>query len=186
MKPNHFNFDRTLYDILQQQHLREFTIRELRNEYAARLDGCPFSLVQIRKYIYSQVRRMLRIGWVKYDTVRLNRNQVYHLLNFPETTNLVLISSPIFNTSTTDSRNIKIKDGVHNKSEEEKYLKSILDDLTSKIAFSIGELECYKGLIKTLPQMKKRIESEYIKSTDEKNRLLGHIKAINKLLEKNH
>lgn len=183
MKPNYFNFDRTLYDILQQQHLRVFTIRELRNEYAARLEIKKINLVQIRRYIYTQVRRMLRIGWVKYDEIRLNRNQAYHLLRFPEEIKLVLISSPIIENSKPDELPLK-KGSMRSLNDEEDYLKSILDDINSRVSFSMGELECYKELIKSLPQLKNKIELEYVKSVDEKNRLLGHAKAINKLLAK--
>lgn len=192
MKPNHFNFDRTLYQILQSQHPKEFTVRKLRDEYAQSLKESTVSLTEIRKYIYTQIRRMLRIGWITYGPVRAKRNQVYHLHSFPENMNLVLVKSPISRPFIKgvegNSKNIKkiiIEDYffIENK-EEGEYLSLMIDDIKFRITSSLGELECYQKLMKDLPQIKEKVEKEYDKAQEENLRLMGQLNAIEKIIEK--
>ena len=71
MKSASFIFDRRLYELLQEPGRATFTTRELRDAYAKNLDGMNFRLTDVRRYVYEQVRRMLRMGWVVLDEERL-------------------------------------------------------------------------------------------------------------------
>ena len=62
MKSDSFIVDRRLYDLFQQGHLSQFTIRDLRDAYAAHSLGMTFSSSELRRYVYEQIRRMLRDG----------------------------------------------------------------------------------------------------------------------------
>lgn len=83
MKTHSFTFDRRLFDLLQQEGYAQFTTRDLRDAYARCLDGTSFSLSDVRRYVYGQIRRMLHIGWVVQDSQRRKRGQVYHLKSIP-------------------------------------------------------------------------------------------------------
>lgn len=90
MKSASFIFDRRLYELLQEQGRTTFTTRELRDAYAERL-GKGFSLNDVRRYVYEQIRRMLRLGWLVLDEERRTRGQVYHLKTLPARAQLELI-----------------------------------------------------------------------------------------------
>lgn len=62
MKPATFILDRRLYELLQEEGRSQFTTRELRDAYAQRLGGLTFRLGDVRRYVYEQIRRMLRAG----------------------------------------------------------------------------------------------------------------------------
>ena len=61
MKSASFIFDRRLYELLQEEGRTRFTIRELRDAYAKHLDGMTYRIGDLRRYVYEQMRRMLRI-----------------------------------------------------------------------------------------------------------------------------
>lgn len=64
MKHDSFEFDRQLYDLLCQEIHQRFTTRQLRDAYAATLDFPGYELGAVRIYVYEQIRRLIRAGWV--------------------------------------------------------------------------------------------------------------------------
>lgn len=97
MKPDTFAFDRHLFDLLRQPQHAQFTTRDLREAYAGYLDPGSFRLSDLRRYVYEQIRRLLRAGWIARDEEHRQRGQVYHLL---ETTASIwflwVVASPRF------------------------------------------------------------------------------------------
>ena len=83
MKSASFIFDRRLYELLQEPGRATFTTRELRDAYAARLKGTHFRIADVRRYVYEQIRRLVRAGWVVLDEDRRVRGQIYHLKPTP-------------------------------------------------------------------------------------------------------
>lgn len=71
MKSASFIFDRRLYELLQEEGNIRFTTRELRDAYAKRLEGVTFRIADVRRYVYEQIRRLLRTGWLVLDEERL-------------------------------------------------------------------------------------------------------------------
>src|SRR5690606_10560723 len=84
MKPASFILDRELYEVLQEEGHSQFTTRDLRDAYAKRLEGMDFQLGDVRRFVYEQIRRMIRTGWLVPDQVQRKRGQIYHLRPFPE------------------------------------------------------------------------------------------------------
>ncbi len=93
MKSASFIFDRRLYELLQEPGRTTFTTRELRDAYAARLNGTHFRIADVRRYVYEQIRRLVRAGWVALDEDRRVRGQVYHLQPIPAHLQLELIDN---------------------------------------------------------------------------------------------
>lgn len=89
MKLASFVFDRQPYKLLQEEGYSQFTTRELRNAYAKRLEGLDFQLGEVRRFVYEQIRRMLRVGWLTPDIGQRKRGQVFHLRPFPKNLKLV-------------------------------------------------------------------------------------------------
>jgi len=98
MKPATFILDRCLYELLQEEGRSQFTTRELRDAYAQRLGGLTFRLGDVRRYVYEQIRRMLRAGWLLPDEERRSRGQVYHLQPLPENLQLELVDGGFENS----------------------------------------------------------------------------------------
>ena len=73
MKSATFILDRRLYEMLQEDGRTHFTTGELRDAYAKRLAGMTFRIGDVRRYVYEQIRRMLRIGLLAYDEERRTR-----------------------------------------------------------------------------------------------------------------
>lgn len=184
MKPDTFTFDRHLFDLLRQPQYAQFTTREIRDAYAQHLDPGSFRLSDLRRYVYEQIRRLLRAGWVARDQERRQRGQVYHLLETPERLNLVLMDSgfaeicPTAFAATQAPSAIGLKD-VNSISRLEQQLKEIRLDFLS----SIGETERYKQLFVEMPHIKDRIENEYFEARDRSSKLLGHVRALENILE---
>ncbi len=101
MKSASFIFDRRLYELLQEEGRSRFTTRELRDAYAKHLDGMTFRIGDVRRYVYEQIRRMLRMGWVVLDEERRSRGQVYHLQPIPAHLQLELIDNGFENSHKT-------------------------------------------------------------------------------------
>jgi len=93
MKSASFIFDRRLYELLQEPGRTSFTTRELRDAYAARLSGTQFRIADVRRYVYEQIRRLVRAGWVSPDGDRRVRGQVYHLQPIPVHLQLELVDN---------------------------------------------------------------------------------------------
>uniref|UniRef100_UPI000ADB3C56 hypothetical protein n=1 Tax=Pseudomonas sp. Ga0074129 TaxID=1752219 RepID=UPI000ADB3C56 len=124
MKSASFIFDRRLYELLQEPGRATFTTRELRDAYAARLSGTPFRIADVRRYVYEQIRRLVRAGWVVLDEDRRVRGQIYHLQPIPVHLQLELIDSgfennlmaagvPELETAVRDVETLPLKSSAH-------------------------------------------------------------------------
>jgi hypothetical protein len=187
MKSDLFIVDRRLYDLFQQGEHPQFTIRALRDAYAKHLVGMTFSSSDLRRYVYEQVRRMLRVGWVIQDKRRLKRGQVYHLQPIPENLRLKPIDNgyesrakPMSKQMQVPTRSLDLeRPGV----DVTEHLKSILKEIRLDFLSSMGEAERYKQLLDEMPHLKDQMESEYFEARDRSSRLLGHLRAVEKTLK---
>ena len=190
MKSASLIFDRRLYELLQEEGRARFTTRELRDAYAARLKGTHFRIADVRRYVYEQIRRLVRAGWVVLDEDRRARGQVYHLQPIPAHLQLALIDNgfensliaagvPETETVVSDVGAMPLKSTANTDLQLEVLHKEIrLDFLTS-----IGEAERFKLLLDDMPHLRDKVEGEYLNARDRSSRLLGHLRAIEKTLK---
>lgn len=190
MKSASFIFDRRLYELLQEPGRATFTTRELRDAYAARLSGTPFRIADVRRYVYEQIRRLVRAGWVVLDEDRRIRGQVYHQQPIPTHLQLELIDNgfkdsllaagvPEPDKAVRDLEALPLKSSVNTDLQLEALHKEIrLDFLTS-----MGEAERFKLLLDEMPHLRDKVEGDYLEARDRSSRLLGHLRAIEKTLK---
>ena len=190
MKSASFTFDRRLYELLQEEGRSRFTTRELRDAYAKRLDGMTFRIGDVRRYVYEQIRRLVRAGWVSPDEDRRVRGQVYHLQPIPTHLQLELIDNGFENnvmdagvpepgTTVRDVEALPLKSSANTDLQLEALHKEIrLDFLTS-----MGEAERFKLLLDEMPHLRDKLEGDYLEARDRSSRLLGHLRAIEKTLK---
>lgn len=184
MKPDTFTFDRHLFDLLRQPQHAQFTTRDLRDAYAQYLDPGSFRLSDLRRYVYEQIRRLIRAGWIARDEEHRQRGQVYHLLETPNSLNLVLVGSGFAEISSAahaaaQATSVIGPTDLYLISRLEQQLKETRLDFLS----SMGETERYKQLFEEMPHIKDRIENEYFEARDRSSKLLGHVRALEKTLE---
>ncbi len=189
MKSDSFIFDSRLYHLLQQDRFAKFTTRELRDGYAECLVGTSFNINEVRYYVYEQIRRMVRVGWVRYDAERRKRGQIYHLGPIPPSLNLELVEgaftpnppqlpeSQLFQVGNTPQTSSVIESEVVDR------LESLQKEIRLDFLTSMGEAERYKQLLDDMPHLKARVEVEYFDARDRSSRLLGHLRAVEKTLE---
>lgn len=189
MKSDSFIFDSRLYHLLQQDRFAQFTTRELRDGYAECLVGISFNINEVRYYVYEQIRRMVRVGWVRYDSERRKRGQIYHLGPIPPSLNLELVEgtfmpnppqlpeSQLFQFGNSSQTSSVIESEVVDR------LESLQKEIRLDFLTSMGEAERYKQLLDDMPHLKARVEVEYFDARDRSSRLLGHLRAVEKTLE---
>ncbi|MDA7086239.1 hypothetical protein PH586_07590 [Pseudomonas sp. SA3-5] len=190
MKSASFIFDRRLYGLLQEEGRTKFTIRELRDAYAKSLEGMNFRIADVRRYVYEQIRRLLRMGWVVLDKDRRVRGQVYHLQPIPAHLQLELIDNgfesslktievPEQEPSATELQALPIKSSANTDQQLETLHKEIRLDFLS----SMGEAERYKLLLDEMPHLRDKVEGDYLEARDRSSRLHGHLRAIERTLK---
>jgi len=187
MKADSFILDRRLYDLFQQGHLRQFTTQDLRDAYATHLTGITFNSSDLRRYVYEQIRRMLRIGWVIQDEKRQKRGQIFHWQGIPVNLQLELIDHGY--ESSVKQVSSSLHQALHSLDPEQpapsviEHLESILKEIRLDFLSSMGEAERYKQLLDEMPHLKDQVETEYLEARDRSSRLLGHLRAVEKTLK---
>jgi len=190
MKSASYIFDKRLYELLHEEGHSTFTTRELRDAYAKRLGGMTFNVGDLRRYVYEQIRRMLRIGWLAHDEERLTRGQVYHLQPIPAHLQLELIENGFENSLKTESEPNQeplLLDetavSLNPSAGSDQRLKLLHKEIRLDFLSSMGEAERYKLLLDDMPYLRDKVESEYLEARDRSSRLLGHLRAIEKTLK---
>jgi len=190
MKSASFTFDRRLYELLQEPGRATFTTRELRDAYAARLKGAHFRIADVRRYVYEQIRRLVRAGWVVQDEDRRVRGQVYHVQAIPAHLQLELVESGFENSlmaagvpepdkAVRDLEALPLKSTANTDLQLEALHKEIRLDFLA----SMGEAERFKLLLDEMPHLRDKVEGDYLEARDRSSRLLGHLRAIEKTLK---
>lgn len=187
MKTSSFALDRRLHELLQEEGRTKFTTRSLRDAYAERLEGTSFRLNDVRRYVYEQIRRLVRVGWLVPDEDRRTRGQVFQLLAFPTHLNLELIDNG-FENSLRPARTITSQEpkGPGQRAlppDAEERLERKLKEMQLDFLSSMGEAEQYKQLVDEMPQLREILESEYREARDRSSRLLGRLRAVERALK---
>lgn len=193
MKSNSFNLDRRIYELLQDERFAQFTTREMRDAYSSQLEGIPHKTTDVRRYVYEQIRRMLRVGWLTPDEERRKRDQIYHLCLMPEHLKLTLIDNGFEKSLKSTGEETREEepvspdpalDPIHTEAETGAYerLEAALKEVRLDFLASVGEAERYKQMLDEMPHLRNHVESEYREARDRSSRLLGHVQAIEKTI----
>jgi len=190
MKSASFSFDRRLHELLQEDGRTKFTIRELRDAYARQLDDTNFRIADVRRYVYEQIRRVLRMGWVVLDEDRRSRGQVYHLKPVPAHLQLEVIDNGFENSLKTASEPGQepsvLDDAIEPlkpSDDADQHLEALHKEIRLDFLSTMGEAERYKLLLEDMPHLRDKVEGEYLEARDRSSRLLGHLRAIEKTLK---
>jgi len=189
MKSASLIFDRRLYELLWMSGRTRFTTRDLCDAYAAGQDGLEFSLVDVRRYVTKQIRRMLRLGLAVANEGRGVRGLVYHLQPVPNSLQLELIDNG-FETSLPAAELAEHKSAseepkplaLKSSADTDQQLEALYKEIRLDFLASMGEAERFKLLMDEMPHLRGKVEDEYMEARDRSSRLLGHLRAIEKTL----
>lgn len=184
MKSAIFRLDRQLYELLTDERCQQFTIRSLRDSYAIRAGGLAEGL-DLWRYIYDQVRRLVRMRWVSQDLVKRRRDQIFHVMTMPADITLVLVDPKAAATYTNAASNQSII-GAPNKQRHNspaEHLESLAKEIRLDMLTAMGEAERYKQLFTEIPMLRTQIEGDYLEARDRSSKLLGHLRAIENTLK---
>lgn len=186
MRHDSFEFDRQLYDLLCQEQNQEFTTRQLRDCFAATLEP-GYELGAVRIYVYEQIRRLIRAGWVSKSAGLRKRGQLFRLLEKPGRINLILMPSRFprsANPASELTQNAHRTEGVFEDpaaldcKADQGRIEEMLKETRLDLLSSMGETERYKQLFEEIPHLKSRLEGAYHEVRDRSSRLLGHLRAL--------
>lgn len=185
MKSTPFELDRRIYELLQQEEFAHITTRDLRDAYAKRLEGTIFRLSDVRRYVYEQIRRLLRAGWLLPDEERRTRGQVYHRQPIPAHLQLELIDNGFERSLKTvcepePGASVLGQGRIPPKSASgmEQGLEARHQEIRLDFLSSMGEVECYKQLLDDMPHLRDKVNGAYVEAKDRSSRLLGHLRAV--------
>jgi hypothetical protein len=190
MKSASFIFDRRLYELLQEQGRTTFTTRDLRDAYAACLKGTHFRIADVRRYVYEQIRRLVRAGLVLPDENRRVRGQVYHLQPTPAHVQLELIDNGFENSlmaTGLPEPGIAVRaleaSPLNSSANTDLQLEALHKEIRLDFLTTMGEAERFKLLLDHMPHLRDKVEGDYLEARDRSSRLLGHLRAIEKTLK---
>ncbi|KFE51806.1 hypothetical protein [Pseudomonas syringae] len=191
MRDDSFEFDRQLYRLLCQEQHQEFTTRQLRDAYAATLEP-GYELGAVRIYVYEQIRRLIRAGWISKSAGLRKRGQVFRLLEKPARITLVLVDSrcPQSAESATEltahshsTQDVFVDPVASASTADHGRIEEMLKETRLDLLSSMGETERYKQLFEEMPHLKNRLEGAYHEVRDRSSRLLGHLRALETTLK---
>lgn len=185
MKPAIFKLDRRVFELLKDGDFQQFTIRSLRDAYALLLGGAVND-TDLWRYIYDQVLRLKRVGWVQQDPVRRRRDQIFHVLDKPAAVSLSLVhrrfSNACHSALSEDGAGVA-QPRARSETCPTRRLESLAKEIRLDMLSALGEAERYKQLFTEMPVLKARVEDDYIEARDRSSRLLGHLRAIENTLK---
>ncbi|BAN52433.1 MULTISPECIES: hypothetical protein [Pseudomonas] len=187
MKSPSFSLDRRIHELLQKAEFERFTPRSLRDAYASAY-AVPRELASdLRRYIFRQLIRLQRVGWITRDPEKKGRDQVYHLANLPSSVSLLLVEEGYLSTAATNQLNNDMsktcRDDVPDARTTQN-LQGMVKEARLDFLTSMGEAERYKQLLDDMPHLQPKLENDYIEARDRSSRLLGHLRAMEKTLKK--
>lgn len=184
MKSAIFRLDRQLYELLTDERCQQFTIRSLRDSYANRACGLAEGL-DLWRYIYDQVQRLVRMGWVSQDPIKRRRDQIFHVMTMPPDITLVLIDAKAAakDTDAVPSQSIVRAHNQQGHRSPTEHLESLAKEIRLDMLAAMGEAERYKQLLTEIPILRTQIEGDYLEARDRSSKLLGHLRAIENTLK---
>ncbi len=187
--------DQVLYELLMEEELRSFTVLQLRDAYADRVELNGLQLPRLRVYIYDQVRRLEKVGWVKIDDEKTKRNQIYHVLSQPEHVSvrsrlpalgmrLKQASEPEIDSSDQYEVSYKQREFAKARSNSSSKLEEKLKETKLDFLTTLGESESYKQIMEDMPELHDQLIQDFDRAREKSLKLLGQVRAYETAIER--
>lgn len=171
-----FPLDQQIYELLSDEAFQQFTTLELRDAYAKHLKDDAFELDDLRYYVYSEIRRMMKVGWVARADGSIDGQPIYQLNPRPDGLKLVLTNSGFASSQAA----AETESTAANTTEQ---LEAMHKELRLDFLAALGESERYKKIFDEMPHLRDTIEQAFSEAKDKSSRLLGHLQAVEQTLK---
>lgn len=187
--------DQVLFELLMEEELRSFTVLQLREAYALRVELNGLGLPRLRVYIYDQVRRLERVGWVKIDEEKTKRHQLYHIVGQPERIS-VRAQLPALGMQIKPADEHQVEPAkLHQTCGEQQKTNEVRNDSSSKLEeklkeakldflTTLGESESYKQIMEDMPELHDQLVQDFDRAREKSLKLLGRVRAYETALER--
>ncbi|WP_444994512.1 hypothetical protein [Aliikangiella sp. IMCC44359] len=165
--------DEHLNSVIQAKSFDNFTVIQLRDAYIADI-AVLASAVEVRKFVYRQVLRFLRLGILEKEEARNSRESKYY-------------KPPKFHKTKFKTRTLNSSSQItiaprENNNDAIMKIEELLKQYKIDLLASVGESEEYMRLYQSNPEFKALLETEYHQARDQSSKLLGKIKALKTVL----
>ncbi|MDR5900140.1 hypothetical protein QC823_14250 [Halomonas vilamensis] len=162
-------------------------------------DVNPAHKAPLRRFIYERVRKLVKAQFVEKDSETRKRGQQYHVSPLLMETDLGTdeddFASWLHRTNPQTSQKPVINDARQSPSEEGRQadkapadshsvLEKKLNDAQSRFLESLGEVEGFQQLMSDHPELKSSLSIDYRSAHERSSRLLGHVSALEKALNR--
>jgi hypothetical protein len=183
MKERTFPIDQILSEIIQSSRLVSFTITELRKEYMSCMPGCSsHSPNEVRRYLYKQVGRLVRIGWLSKDGERMSRNIKYRIIELPAGTILKQTEPWIAQETQSEPSICSLNTDLNpSKAIEASSLHDIeakLNKVSVDLIATVGEAETYRAILDEHPWLQEKLKDTYLITKNKSLNLMGQLRAL--------
>ncbi|MDR5900150.1 hypothetical protein QC823_14315 [Halomonas vilamensis] len=195
------SIDRRVFELLLAPENSQFTVRGIRNQYAEHYGIVSEDRAELRRFLYENIKKLIRVGAVKQDDQRRKRDQIFHVLS---TINEIPINldGEIFESwhsrqlSSLEKRKSKApesflidsdKDFSDNKKQNKNQsstLEKKLREVQSEFLTTMGEVETLRELMNQCPNLQSSIAHYHREAYDHSARLIGRVRALEKVIEK--
>lgn len=183
MKDRVVRIDRIICKIIQSPLHTSFTITELRKEYIRCMpEQSSISPTKIQRFIYKQLGRLVRLGWVSRSGAHMSRNIQYRVMELPKGIILKQTESLISQESQSEL-NICTHNAHHNSSRalhasSLHKIETTLSKVRMDFIATLGEAETYKVILAEHPYLRAKLENTYHLSRDKSSNLMGQLRAL--------
>lgn len=179
MKTRTFALDRFLAEIIQTPSFSSFTITRLREEYMSYVPGLPSSQTAVRRYVYKQVGRLVRLGWVERDGEHMSRDAQYRVRELPAGVSLRLIEPTIRPLSTPIEKSRGDSGSFASpKAGSFQNIEARLKQVRMDFIATLGEAETYKSILAEYPCLRDKLQDSYHRTRDQSSNLMGQLRAL--------
>jgi len=170
--------DRHLSKLLSFSNIDHFSVVEIRTAYIALNDDEKIDKSDARRFVYSELLKLVNMGWLKKlisnkkGITRYAKTNLFDvcLLKSQASVSLVIQESSTASISTTHIPET---------------LVSRLNSYKSDLLEGLGEIEEYKDLRNQFPNLHELLLENHNEVREKNTRLLGKIKAIEKMIKSN-
>ena len=165
------NRDAILFQILQEQKDRHFTVISIRNEILRRDKSIKLDKALLRRWVNGKFVTLVRRGTLSKH--KNERGKTYYLIS-NEGENLQIDPVP---TRSTSKRLPSVIPALPHEG-----LKKELSEYRLKAITQMSEMEEYKRIGEVYPDLRSLVTEKFEAAVDENCRVLGKIRALEQLL----
>jgi len=200
MSGNTLSIEERIFELLSDANNAQFTIRNLRDQYANQHGISAGYRADLRRFIYERIKKLISAGLVEKGSEKRKRDQLYNVLPSIRESGLSLEGESfeswhqrlVSHTAkeTIDPTVLPKEDRSCEQSPSARKAASLfalekeLKETQSEFLSTLGEVEAFRELMDDYPDLKPSIVVDHRDAYDRSARLMGRVRALEKSLHR--